>query len=122
MHVGLLLDDFKGPKTHLPTEPNNDVTTPTLLSVDFRAVIASGHPLGTLGRPALSADLTPHVQLILSDPGFSRWPWRWGDGQSPVAVCRFGRALGFFARLVGLVPNAAASDRGSSGFRTPSTA
>ncbi|MCA3808114.1 MAG: LysR family transcriptional regulator, partial [Burkholderia sp.] len=31
-------------------------------------VVAPGHPLASLGRPATRSDLEPHVQLVLSDP------------------------------------------------------
>jgi|GEM_PF-4964903 len=39
-----------------------------LLRVGMQAVVASGHPLASLGRPATQTDLEPYVQLVLSDP------------------------------------------------------
>lgn len=51
----------------IPSVPD-DFTALPLLSIDLRPVVARGHPLATLGRPATSEDLKPYVQLILSDP------------------------------------------------------
>jgi len=51
----------------LPTVPEDIMAYP-LLRVGMRAVVAPGHPLAALGRPATRADLEPHVQLVLSDP------------------------------------------------------
>jgi DNA-binding transcriptional LysR family regulator len=51
----------------LPAVPD-DLDAYPLLRVGMRAVVAPGHPLAALGRPATQADLAPHVQLVLSDP------------------------------------------------------
>ena len=51
----------------LPAVPE-DVSAYPLLRVRMRAVVAPGHPLAMLARPATRADLEPHVQLVLSDP------------------------------------------------------
>lgn len=51
----------------LPTVPEDIVAYP-LMRISMRPVVAPGHPLAALGRPAARADLEPHVQLVLSDP------------------------------------------------------
>jgi DNA-binding transcriptional LysR family regulator len=51
----------------LPVVPDDIVAFP-LMRVRLQAVVAPGHPLGALGRPAQADDLAPHVQLVLSDP------------------------------------------------------
>lgn len=51
----------------LPQVPE-DITAHPLLSIGMRPVVAPGHPLALLGRPAGPGDLEPHVQLVLSDP------------------------------------------------------
>lgn len=51
----------------LPSIPD-DIAAYPLLSVGMQAVVASGHPLASLGRPATRTDLEPYVQLVLSDP------------------------------------------------------
>lgn len=51
----------------LPAVPEDIVAYP-LLRIDMIPVVAPGHPLATLGRPATRGDLEPHVQLVLSDP------------------------------------------------------
>lgn len=51
----------------LPAVPE-DIAAYPLLRVDMQAVVAAGHPLALLSRPATQADLEPHVQLVLSDP------------------------------------------------------
>jgi DNA-binding transcriptional LysR family regulator len=51
----------------LPSVPE-DIAAYTLLHVKMRAVVAPGHPLASLERPAMASDLEPHVQLVLSDP------------------------------------------------------
>jgi len=51
----------------LPAIPE-DITAYPLLRIGMQAVVASGHPLALLGRPATPADLEPHVQLVLADP------------------------------------------------------
>lgn len=51
----------------LPGVPE-DIAAYPLLRAPMRAVVAPGHPLAALGRPATQSDLAPHVQLILSDP------------------------------------------------------
>jgi len=51
----------------LPTVPDDIVALP-LLSINLIPVVAPGHPLARLGRPATRADLDEHVQLVLSDP------------------------------------------------------
>ena len=51
----------------LPDVPDDIVAYP-LLRVIMRPVVAPGHPLASLGRPATRGDLEPHVQLVLSDP------------------------------------------------------
>ncbi len=51
----------------LPDVPE-DIAAYPLLRVAMRAVVAPGHSLGSLGRPATRGDLEPHVQLVLSDP------------------------------------------------------
>ena len=51
----------------LPTVPPDVVASP-LLRVALTPVVAAGHPLAALGRPATSDDLESHVQLVLSDP------------------------------------------------------
>lgn len=51
----------------LPGVPE-DLAAYPLLRAPMRAVVAPGHPLASLGRPATQSDLAPHVQLVLSDP------------------------------------------------------
>ena len=51
----------------LPAVPDDIVAHP-LLQVGMRSVVAAGHPLASLGRPATPGDLEPYVQLVLSDP------------------------------------------------------
>ena len=51
----------------LPAVPDDIVAYP-LMRVAMRPVVAPGHPLAALGRPAARADLEPHVQLVLADP------------------------------------------------------
>ncbi len=51
----------------LPAIPD-DIAAYPLLRVGMQAVVASGHPLASLGRPAAQTDLEPYVQLVLSDP------------------------------------------------------
>ncbi len=51
----------------LPDVPEDIVAYP-LLRVAMQPVVAPGHPLASLGRPATRGDLEPHVQLVLSDP------------------------------------------------------
>jgi DNA-binding transcriptional LysR family regulator len=48
--------------------PADDIAAIPLLGVKLAPVVAPGHPLALLGRPATRADLEPHVQLVLSDP------------------------------------------------------
>jgi DNA-binding transcriptional LysR family regulator len=51
----------------LPSIPEN-ISAYSLLRIKMVPVVAPGHPLALLGRPATVDDLAPHVQLILSDP------------------------------------------------------
>jgi DNA-binding transcriptional LysR family regulator len=51
----------------LPAVPDDIVAYP-LMRIGMQAVVAPGHPLAALGRPATPGDLAPHVQLVLSDP------------------------------------------------------
>lgn len=51
----------------LPTIPD-DIAAYSLLRVGMQAVVASGHPLASLGPSVTQADLEPYVQLVLSDP------------------------------------------------------
>jgi DNA-binding transcriptional LysR family regulator len=51
----------------LPAVPD-DVAAYPLLGIGMQAVVAPGHPLAALGRPATPDDLEQHVQLVLSDP------------------------------------------------------
>ncbi len=51
----------------LPGVPD-DIAAYPLLRVAMRPVVAPGHSLASLGRPATRDDLEPHVQLVLSDP------------------------------------------------------
>ena len=51
----------------LPAVPDDIVAYP-LLQVGMRPVVAGGHALASLARPATPSDLEPHVQLVLSDP------------------------------------------------------
>jgi DNA-binding transcriptional LysR family regulator len=51
----------------LPAVPEDIVAYP-LLHIDMIPVVAREHALASLGRPATSSDLEPHVQLVLSDP------------------------------------------------------
>ncbi|HEX8612766.1 MAG TPA: LysR family transcriptional regulator [Telluria sp.] len=51
----------------LPAAPDDVVAYP-LLHIGMQPVVAPGHPLAALGRPATQSDLEPHVQLVLSDP------------------------------------------------------
>lgn len=51
----------------LPSVPD-DIAAYPLLRIGMQAVVASGHPLASLGRPATPIDLEPYVQLVLSDP------------------------------------------------------
>ena len=51
----------------LPHVPD-DIAAYPLLRVGMQPVVAPGHPLAALGRPATHSDLEPYVQLVLSDP------------------------------------------------------
>jgi DNA-binding transcriptional LysR family regulator len=51
----------------LPSVPD-DIAAYPLLRIGMQPVVAPGHPLASLGRPATRVDLEPHVQLVLSDP------------------------------------------------------
>lgn len=51
----------------IPTVPD-DISAFPLLEVGLAPVVAAGHPLAALGRPATRVDLEQFVQLILSDP------------------------------------------------------
>lgn len=51
----------------IPAVPEDIVAIP-LLAIRPVPVVATGHPLASLGRPASRADLQQHIQLILSDP------------------------------------------------------
>ncbi|MBX9715469.1 MAG: LysR family transcriptional regulator [Burkholderiaceae bacterium] len=51
----------------LPGVPD-DIAAYPLLRARMHAVVAPGHPLALLGRPATESDLAPYVQLVLSDP------------------------------------------------------
>ena len=51
----------------LPDVPE-DIAAYPLLRIAMRPVVAPGHALAVLGRPATRGDLEPHVQLVLSDP------------------------------------------------------
>lgn len=51
----------------LPAVPEDVVAYP-LINFRMLPVVAPGHPLASLGRPARQSDLEPHVQLVLSDP------------------------------------------------------
>lgn len=51
----------------LPVVPDDVIATP-LFRIGLRPVVAPGHPLALLGRPATQSDLAPYVQLVLSDP------------------------------------------------------
>lgn len=51
----------------LPSVPD-DIATYPLLRVGMQPVVAAGHPLASLGRPATQTDLESYVQLVLSDP------------------------------------------------------
>lgn len=51
----------------LPAVPEDIIAYP-LLRIGMRPVVAPGHPLASLKRPATRSDLEPHVQLVLSDP------------------------------------------------------
>lgn len=50
----------------LPAIPTDLVVYP-ILKIRLIAVVAPGHPLARLGRPARRTDLERHVQLVLSD-------------------------------------------------------
>jgi DNA-binding transcriptional LysR family regulator len=69
----------------LPDLPEDIVAYP-LLRIDMRPVVAPGHPLASLGRPARRDDLEPHVQLVLSDPVD---PWGANYGLSSARLWRF---------------------------------
>ena len=78
----------------LPVIPD-DIAAYTLLQVGLQPVVAPGHPLATLGRPATRGDLEPHVQLVLSDPVDTAGP---NYGLSGAKLWRFvdlGRRLDF---------------------------
>ena len=51
----------------LPGVPE-DIAAYPLLRIAMQPVVAPGHPLASLNRPATRGDLEPHVQLVLSDP------------------------------------------------------
>ena len=51
----------------LPAVPE-DIAAYPLLRIKMLPVVAPGHPLASLGRPATADDLASHVQLVLSDP------------------------------------------------------
>ncbi|MEM9693158.1 MAG: LysR family transcriptional regulator [Myxococcota bacterium] len=57
----------------LPAVPE-DIVAYSLFRVALTPVVAGGHPLARLGRPATTDDLAPHVQLVLSDPIASGGP------------------------------------------------
>ena len=78
----------------LPVIPD-DIAAYSLLRVGLQPVVAPGHPLATLGRPATRGDLEPHVQLVLSDPVDTAGP---NYGLSGAKLWRFvdlGRRLDF---------------------------
>ncbi|HSI48626.1 MAG TPA: LysR family transcriptional regulator [Ideonella sp.] len=51
----------------LPAVPEDIVAHP-LMRIRMLPVVAPGHPLALLDRPATASDLESHVQLVLSDP------------------------------------------------------
>ncbi len=83
----------------LPTVPD-DVAAFPLLSARLTAVVAAGHPLAQLGRPATRADLQHHVQLILSDPFAPDGPSYGVIGPKVWRFVELGRRLDFL--LAGL--------------------
>ncbi|KRP45858.1 DNA-binding transcriptional regulator, LysR family [Pseudomonas libanensis] len=80
--------------TLIPTVPD-DIHALALLSVALRPVIASGHPLAMLGRPATRADLAPYVQLVLSDPVSPDGPNYGVVGSQPWRFVDLARRLDF---------------------------
>lgn len=78
----------------LPSVPDNIIAYP-LLRIKMLPVVAPGHPLASLDRPATADDLAPHVQLVLSDPVDGGGP---DYGLSSARLWRFvdlGRRLDF---------------------------
>jgi DNA-binding transcriptional LysR family regulator len=78
----------------LPAVPE-DIAAYPLLRIKMVPVVAPGHPLASLGRPATGDDLAQHVQLVLSDPVDSGSPHY---GLSSARLWRFvdlGRRLDF---------------------------
>ena len=69
----------------LPDVPA-DIAALPLLRVAMQPVVAPGHPLAALRRPARRDDLEPHVQLVLSDPVDPGGP---GYGLSSARLWRF---------------------------------
>ena len=66
-----------------------------LLRVPLRPVVARGHPLARLGRPAERGDLAPWVQLVLSDPVDAGGPDYGLAGDRLWRFVDLGRRLGF---------------------------
>ncbi|WP_254600897.1 LysR substrate-binding domain-containing protein [Caulobacter sp. S45] len=78
----------------LPGFPE-DIAAYPLMRIAMQPVVAPGHPLASLGRPATRGDLEPHVQLVLSDPVDPRGP---SYGLASARLWRFvdlGRRLDF---------------------------
>jgi DNA-binding transcriptional LysR family regulator len=83
----------------LPSVPD-DIRALPLLGARLLPVVAPGHPLAQLGRPATRADLEEHVQLVLSDPSDPEGPRHGVVGTRVWRFVDLGRRLDFL--LAGL--------------------
>ncbi|MFI5445157.1 LysR family transcriptional regulator [Polaromonas sp. UC242_47] len=91
----------------LPGVPE-DIAAYPLLRAPMRAVVAPGHPLASLGRPATESDLAPHVQLVLSDPVDPGSANYGVAGPPTLAICRSRSSIRFPVSGIRLVPHARA--------------
>ncbi len=78
----------------LPGVPEDIVALP-LLGIDLIPVVSADHPLAQLGRPATRADLSEHVQLVLSDPSAPDGPSYGVVGTKAWRFVELGRRLDF---------------------------
>ncbi len=78
-----------------------DVVALPLLAIDLVPVVATGHPLALLGRPATRTDLAGHVQLVLSDPSTADGPSYGVIGPRAWRFVDLGRRLDFLLAGMG---------------------
>lgn len=84
----------------LPGVPD-DIAALPLIGIDMVPVVAPGHPLAALGRPATRADLDEHVQLVLSDPSAPDGPSYGFMGAKAWRFVELGRRLDFLLAGMG---------------------